>query len=155
MSPRIAAFAALSVLAACSTAPSPGAGVGKPPPAAAPARATSMPTQPIDLGEPAKAGVDATTARFSGQILRRYPEKAALAAVEADLKRNSFACGPAKARRGDPPDRVCRRVLKAAGCTHTFQVHLFIDGKAATLDRIRALYDRQCGGDGLLGGPGA
>lgn len=155
MSPRFSTLVALSALAACTTVPASGPSAGKPPAAAAPTRATSMPTAPIDLGDPAKGSVDATIARFSGQIMRRYPDKAPLAGVEADLRRNAFACGPSNARRGDPPDRVCRRVVRAAGCAHTFQVHLFVDGKAAKLDRVRALYDRQCGGDGLLGGPGA
>lgn len=152
---RLVPLAALVALTACATTPLSTSAPGKPPLASAPTRATAMPTTPIDLGDPGKASPDAAAARFSGQILRRYPDKAPLTAVEADLRRNAFACGPSKAKRGDPPDRICRRTLKASGCTHTFQVHLFVDGKAAALDRVRALYDRQCGGDGLLGGPGS
>lgn len=92
---------------------------------------------------------------FQQRITSRYAAGLPLTSVSGDLRRNDFNCAAAPPRaegnRGDPPAQVCRKTTTANGCTHTWQVHLFGD---AALARTRSLYDRRCGGDGLLGGPG-
>jgi hypothetical protein len=140
-------------LAACTTVPSLSSGGGGAPPATAPPRAAVMPTAPLELGD-LSTGALAIERRFSNVVANRYPAGAALPAIEADLRRSGFACAPPASRRGDPPAKACRRMVRAQGCGHTFQVHLFDQGRNGRLARVRALYDRQCGGDGLLGGPG-
>jgi len=140
-------------LAACASVPTlPSSGGGAPPATASP-RATGMPTAPLDLGD-LSANALAVERRFSNAVANRYPSGAALPAIEADLRRSGFACAPPASRRGDPPAQACRRAVRAQGCSHTFQVHLFDQSRDNRLARVRALYDRQCGGDGLLGGPG-
>lgn len=93
---------------------------------------------------------------FQHEIAARYAAGLPLTAVSADLRRNDFACSSNAdaAGRGDPPDQICRRTLTLEGCTHTWQVHVFDTSGNGALARSRALYDRRCGGDGLLGGPG-
>lgn len=137
-----------AVLSACAT----------PPPApSAPSGGASIPRDPIALGDWRSASEAASLAAFQREISRRYGAGLAISAVARDLNANSFACGAAPSRteagRGDPPAQVCRRNASHGGCTHTWQVHLF-DGGDGRLTRTRELYDRRCGGDGLLGGPG-
>ena len=74
----------------------------------------------------------------------------------ADLRDNQFACAPpGPSRRGDPPTQACRRTVREAGCTYTWQAHLWADAGGAKLARVRGLYDKSCASDGgLLGGPG-
>ncbi len=91
---------------------------------------------------------------FERTISSRYGAGLQLSAVTADLRRNDFTCSAPGAGRGDPPAQVCRRTVTAEGCTHTWQAHLFDAGGDGQLARTRGLYDRRCGGDGLLGGPG-
>ncbi len=117
-----------------------------------------IPSTPVDLGAWRTAPEAATLAAFRTHIESRYAVGLALGAVSADLRRNEFACGDAPPRteagRGDPPAQVCRRTISQSGCTHTWQVHLFVSGADGRIARTRPLYDRRCGGDGLLGGPG-
>jgi hypothetical protein len=138
----LAAFA-LS-LAACATAPMSG-----PAPAAHP-----IPATPIDFGDWRHASAAATLRQFQSAVEARYPSGVAIAAAVADLRRTSFNCGGAGDRggRGNPPAQICRRTVTAGDCTGTWQVHLF--GDDGRLAHARALFDRRCGGDGLLGGPG-
>ncbi len=94
---------------------------------------------------------------FQQSVANRYSAGLAISAVSADLRRNDFSCGAAPrqdAGRGDPPAQVCRHTVSASGCTHTWQAHLFDTRGDGRLARTRGLYDRRCGGDGLLGGPG-
>ncbi len=129
--PALLALAALA-LAACATTP-------------------SRPAAEVSLGDWRRASPPATLSQFSASVARRYPPGTPLESAARDLTANAFSCTtPAPARRGAPPARVCRRTLNASGCAHTWQVHLF---GAAALTRARALYDRTCGSDGLLGGP--
>jgi hypothetical protein len=120
--------------------------------------AASIPSAPINLGNWRAATEAATLTAFESEVSRRYGAGLALPAVSADLRAYEFNCGAAPQRaqgnRGDPPAQVCRRTVTANGCTHTWQVHLFDAAGNARLVRTRALYDRRCGGDGLLGGPG-
>lgn len=116
-----------------------------------------IPSTPIVLGDWRNATEAATLEAFQGGVAERYGAGLALSTVSADLRRNDFNCADAPPRaeggRGNPPTEVCRRTVTTGGCTHTWQVHLFDEG-GARLARTRALYDRRCGGDGLLGGPG-
>ncbi|MGE0743051.1 MAG: hypothetical protein AB7O98_17070 [Hyphomonadaceae bacterium] len=133
-------------LSACVTVP---AGVQTPsgPP--------TIPTAPIDLGNWRAATEAATLQGFERTVTDRYAVGLPITAVSADLRRNEFNCADApRAERGTPPAQVCRRTVTNSGCTHTWQVHLFDEGGSDRLARTRALYDRRCGGDGLLGGPG-
>lgn len=144
---RIALALAAATLAACATP------IASPTDARGPA---SIPSTPIQLGDWRNASEAAILAAFQDGIAARYGAGLAISAASADLRRNEFTCGaapPQDAGRGDPPAQVCRRTLTNAGCTHTWQVHLF-DQNDGRLARTRGLYDRRCGGDGLLGGPG-
>lgn len=132
------------------------AGCATPGGPATPGAASRIPQTPIDLGDWRNASEAATFAAFEQHVAARYGAGIELAAASGDLRRAEFACasGPARADgRGDPPAQVCRRTITASGCTHTWQVHLFDTAGDARLARTRGLYDRHCGGDGLLGGP--
>jgi hypothetical protein len=143
------AIAAASTLAlvACETLPTSGP--------AGPSAPASIPSTPLDLGNWREANEATTLQTFQQTVAGRYGAGLELSAASADLRRNEFNCGAAPPQdqgRGDPPAQVCRRTVTASGCTHTWQVHLFANGDR--LDHTRGLYDRRCGNDGLLGGPG-
>ena len=145
---RTIAVSLALLLGACETLP----GAATP----SPSGPASIPSPPISLGDWRNATEAATLEAFQQGVASRYGAGLALAAVSSDLRRNEFNCGAAPPRaegnRGDPPAQVCRKTTTANGCTHTWQVHLFAEGEA--LARTRGLYDRRCGNDGLLGGPG-
>jgi hypothetical protein len=135
-------------LAACATSPVGGV--------SAPSGPSTIPSSPLDLGDWRRASAAQTLSAFQGNVTGRYGAGIALSAVSADLRRNEFNCAPGVREaggRGDPPDQVCRRTTTVSGCTHTWQVHIFDEGGDGQLARTRGLYDRRCGGDGLLGGP--
>lgn len=146
---RLAAFAVLLALSACAT---PVGGTS------APAGAGQIPSTSIDLGAWRENSQDATFRAFQRTITNRYSVGLPVSAVAADLRRNRFTCGPPSRDLADnravPPAQVCRRTVTQAGCTHTWQAHLFDHFNDRRLARTRALYDRRCGGEGLLGGPG-
>ncbi|MEZ5961778.1 MAG: hypothetical protein R3C30_15350 [Hyphomonadaceae bacterium] len=135
------------LLGACETLPTG---------AVTPTGSATIPSTPIGLGDWRNSSEAATLEAFQRGVASRYGAGMQLASVSADLRRNEFNCGAAPGRaegnRGDPPAQVCRKTTTANGCTHTWQVHLFGDDGA--LSRTRGLYDRRCGSDGLLGGPG-
>lgn len=143
---RTIAVALALLLGACETLPT-----GATPPIGP----ASIPAAPISLGDWRNATEAATLAQFQQGVTGRYGAGLPMASVSGDLRRNDFNCSAAPPRaegnRGDPPAQVCRKTTTANGCTHTWQVHLFGD---EALARTRGLYDRRCGGDGLLGGPG-
>lgn len=153
MAVRTILFATLALLAAaCATTTT------APPGAVAP-RGPVAPSGSLDLGDWRRGEADAVAQRFSNVIVRRYGAGLPLVTAAADLRANQFTCArPASTKAGDPPDQVCRRSQTEAGCTHTWQAHLWDDegGATAKLSRVRGLYDRRCASDGgLLGGPGA
>ena len=118
--------------------------------------ARAIPSTPLELGDWRGPMRSAVTQHFEREVASATALGLPLTAISADLRRNDFSCAANRdsAGRGDPPDQICRRTVSADNCTHTWQVHLFdADGDGA-LARTRALYDRRCGGDGLLGGPG-
>ncbi len=145
------ALVALISLAACTT-------YSSGPPGAETPRGYAPPSGPVDLGDWRRGSADAVIQRFSGHLVRRYAAGSPLSVATADLRANQFVCtAPAAGRGGDPPDQVCRRQQVEAGCTHTWQAHLWDDapGAAAKVSRVRGLYDKRCASDGgLLGGPG-
>jgi hypothetical protein len=143
----IAAALALG-LSACASTPLGGAGE--------PSGPASIPSSPLDLGNWRNASANATLEDFQRTINTRYGAGLAISAVSADLRRNEFNCAAANRGdgRGDPPAQVCRKTVTVSGCTHTWQAHLFDANNDGRLARSRGLYDRRCGGDGLLGGPG-
>ncbi|MEJ0060748.1 MAG: hypothetical protein WDM79_14740 [Terricaulis sp.] len=135
------------MLSACATPTSPSG-------PAAPSGPPSIPTSAIDLGNWRGGSEAAVLGEFQQSIARRYGEGLQLSAVAADLRRNQFSCAATTGQtRGDPPAQICRKTSTEAGCTHTWQVHLYDQAGNAALARTRGLYDRRCGGDGLLGGP--
>jgi hypothetical protein len=143
----VVALGCVIALAACETVP---AGVSTPA-----GQSASIPSEPVNLGDWRNANEAATLQAFQQGVASRYGAGIEISAAAADLRRNDFNCGAAPPQdqgRGDPPAQVCRRTTTASGCTHTWQVHLF--GGNGALDRTRGLYDRRCGNDGLLGGPG-
>ncbi|MEZ5994959.1 MAG: hypothetical protein R3C25_04335 [Hyphomonadaceae bacterium] len=147
--PAQLAIALAFAVSACATLPVGGTST--------PSGPATIPSSPINLGDWRNASESATLSAFQQTVASRYGAGLQLSAVSADLRRNEFNCGAAPAReqgRGDPPAQVCRRTVSASGCTHTWQVHLFDASGDGRLARTRGLYDRRCGGDGLLGGPG-
>lgn len=143
--PAAIAFALL--LSACASA-----GVGG---VSAPLGTAAIPSAPVDLGPWRDASAAQTLSAFRQVITHRYGAGVAINAVSGDLRRNSFNCASAAAgERGAPPVQVCRRTITSNGCTHTWQVHLFDTRGDRRLAQTRALYDRRCGSEGLLGGPG-
>lgn len=143
---RLGLAAALALFAsACATLPISGPGAGAPP---------SIPSGPLSLGDYRNGSPGAVLSGFEREITSRYAPGVLLAAAATDLRAQQFTCAaPSRASRGDPPAQICRRTLTANGCTYTWQAHLFA-GEADRVGRARGLYDRRCGGDGLLGGPG-
>lgn len=145
---RFFALAALALLASCATVPA--SSVSAPPSGPA-----SIPSTPLDLGDWRNASENAVAQRFEGAVSGRYAAGHALSAVSADLRSAAFSCAGGNAGdRGDPPAQICRRSESQSGCTHTWQVLLYDANGDRRLARTRALYDRHCGDDGLLGGPG-
>lgn len=143
----IAAALALG-LSACSTVTESGVST--------PSGPAAIPSGPIDLGDWRRASAAATLEAFQRTVNERYGAGLQISAVAADMRRNEFNCGePDRGDgRGDPPAQVCRKTVTVNGCTHTWQAHLFDANNDNRLARTRGLYDRRCGGDGLLGGPG-
>ena len=117
----------------------------------------SAPVQPgrpgqIDLGDWRRASQRSVAARFSDAVARRYDQGRSISQISADLRSNQFACSTGEpSRRGVSPTQVCRRSERDRRCVHTWQVHLFATQQGGA--RTRALYDRACGDEGLLGGP--
>lgn len=148
--PRSIAVSLALLLAACVTPAVDGP--------AAPSGPATIPSSPIELGDWRNATEAAVLEAFQQTVTTRYGASLQVAAASADLRNNQFNCGAAPPRaegnRGDPPAQVCRKTTTANGCTHTWQVHLFDQANDGALSRTRGLYDRRCGGDGLLGGPG-
>lgn len=111
----------------------------------------------LSLGEWRTSNEAATLAAFQQNVSDRFAAGIAVSDAAADLRRSEFNCGDAPPQdqgRGDPPAQVCRRTVTLNGCTHTWQVHLFDENNDERLVRTRGLYDRRCGNEGLLGGPG-
>jgi hypothetical protein len=136
------------LLSACETVPSsapPPPGVGGP-----------IAEGPLELGNWRNASEAATLSAFEQNVSSRYGAGVTVSDAAADLRRHDFSCGDAPPQdeqgRGEPPAQVCRRTVTESNCTHTWQAHLFEgDGRVV---RTRGLYDRRCGSEGLLGGPG-
>jgi len=137
-----------AALAACATQVS---GVSTP------AGSGQIPSGPIDLGAWRTSSQAASFREFQRSITNRYSVGLAISAVAADVRRSRFNCSDPPRdladNRATPPVFVCRRTITEQGCTHTWQVHLFDNMNNRRLSRTRALYDRRCGSDGLLGGP--
>jgi hypothetical protein len=132
------AVALLLLSAACATTPT------------GPA---SVPQGALDLGgDWRRASPSSVLHQFENEVSRRYRPGLTLAAASSDLGRQSFRCAPNADTRGAAPDQICRKTVTVENCTHTWQVHLWAQSGGA-LERTRALYDRRCGGEGLLGGP--
>lgn len=124
-------------------------------PGATPPPTAALPAGPIDLGDWQNTAPAAELTQFEQLVGQRYGAGLAVATATGDLQHNEFACAANHdtSRQGDPPVEICRKTVTRAGCTHTWQVHLFDTNGDARLRNARALYDRRCGNDGLLGGP--
>jgi hypothetical protein len=142
-------LAAALALSACATVPVSGTSTPEGP--------SAIPGGQLNLGEWRTADEAATLTAFQENVTHRYGAGVAVSAAASDLRHSDFNCGAAPAQdqgRGDPPAQVCRRTVTLIGCTHTWQVHLFDQGGDGRIARTRGLYDRRCGNEGLLGGPG-
>ncbi len=144
---RLAVLATLAVMVgACATMPT------SAPPRSAP---PGIPSGAVELGDWRRASAPSVLHAFEEGVSRRYLPGLPLSSVTADLRGNAFTCADNRdTTRGSPPDAICRKTVTAEGCTHTWQVHVFDENNDSILARARGLYDRRCGGDGLLGGPG-
>jgi hypothetical protein len=114
---------------------------------------SGAPAGPIALGDWTHAPPAEILAQFESAVSARYAAGSSLSAAAADLRRNDFNCAANvdTGGRGSPPAQICRKTVTADNCTGTWQVHLF-DAHDA-IARVRALFDRRCGREGLLGGP--
>lgn len=117
--------------------------------------AASAPSDALDLGDWRNATPAATLTLFEGAVAARYPAGASVSDAAADLRRNDFTCAANNdtTGRGDPPAQICRKTVSADSCTGTWQVHLFDSHGDSHIARARALFDKRCGREGLLGGP--
>jgi hypothetical protein len=139
------ALAAALFCAACAVTPAVAPGPSAP---------DAIPSTPFDLGGNwQSASVGATLERFRNGVARRYSAGLDLRAVAADLRQNDFNCRNERNAGAEAPTQVCRKTETVSDCTHTWQVHLYDSSGDNVLARARPLYDRRCGGDGLLGGP--
>lgn len=122
----------------------------------APAGVGAIPSTPLDLGDWRHATAAAELSQFQSTVAARYAAGAPVSAAVADLRRNDFTCAANvdPNSRGDPPAHICRKTVTLENCTATWQVHLYDTRNDGRLARTRALYDRRCGNEGLLGGPG-
>jgi hypothetical protein len=109
----------------------------------------------FDLGDWRHAAPADTLSQFQTTITARYSAGSSLSAAAADLRRNDFNCAADNdaTGRGTPPVQICRKTVTAENCTGTWQVHLFDTNGDGRIAHARALYDRRCGAEGLLGGP--
>ena len=109
----------------------------------------------FDLGDWRHAAPADTLNQFQTAITARYSAGSSLSAAAADLRRNGFTCAADNdaTGRGTPPVQICRKTVTAENCTGTWQVHLFDTNGDGRIARARALFDRRCGSEGLLGGP--
>lgn len=109
----------------------------------------------FDLGDWRNATAAATLSQFQSTVSARYAVSSPLSAATADLRRNDFNCAQNtdSTHRGTPPTQICRKTVTADNCTGTWQVHLFDTNGDGRIARARALFDRRCGNEGLLGGP--
>jgi hypothetical protein len=139
-----ALIVAAALLSACVTTPISGT--------TGASGAGAIPSTPLNLGDWRRATPNVIMQHFEREVSARYALGQRVSAISEDLRRAEFACASNRdtSGRGDPPNQICRRTVTVEGCTHTWQVHLYGDN---ALTRSRALYDRRCGGDGLLGGP--
>jgi len=113
-----------------------------------------IPSGTLNLGgEWRQASVGAVLERFQREVSGRYAVGLQMAAVEGDLRGAAFNCSRPRNAGATSPTEICRKTETVGDCTHTWQVHLFNAPDTAMLARSRALYDRRCGSDGLLGGP--
>jgi len=110
----------------------------------------------FDLGDWRHATAAATLSQFQSTVSARYGAGSPVSTAVADLRRSEFTCAENvdTTRRGAPPAEICRKTVTAENCTGTWQVHLFDTHGDARVARARALFDRRCGNEGLLGGPG-
>src|SRR5689334_6391985 len=117
---------------------------------------TQSPGGSLDLGDWRHAPAAATLSQFQSTVGARYSVGSPVSAAVADLRRNDFTCAENSdtTGRGTPPAEICRKTVTAENCTGTWQVHLFDAHGDTHIARARALFDRRCGNEGLLGGPG-
>lgn len=118
-----------------------------------PPRGDSRIGGPIDFGQYAMQEPQTTASRFQSQMSRRYGPGQSLPVVWSDLRGQGFVCSPPSSARGDPPDQACRKRVMVGGCEYTWQVMTYDSAGDQRLARLRSLFDRRCGRDGLLGGP--
>ena len=109
----------------------------------------------LDFGDWRNAAPAATLAQFESAVAGRYAAGSSVSDAAADLRRNDFTCAANNdtSGRGDPPAQICRKTVTADTCTGTWQVHLFDTRGDGHIVRARALFDKRCGREGLLGGP--
>jgi hypothetical protein len=117
--------------------------------------AASAPSGALDLGDWRNAAPAATLTQFESAVASRYAVGSSVSDAAADLRRNDFTCAANNdtSGRGDPPAQICRKTVTADTCTGTWQVHLFDTSGDGRIARARALFDKRCGREGLLGGP--
>lgn len=117
--------------------------------------AAGAPSTALDLGDWRNAAPAATLTQFESAVASRYAAGSSVSDAAADLRRNDFTCAANNdtSGRGDPPAQICRKTVTAGTCTGTWQVHLFDTSGDGRIARARALFDKRCGREGLLGGP--
>lgn len=107
----------------------------------------------MDFGDFRRGPDPSVLQRFSAHVARRWAPGSPIATAVADMRGQGFVCAPGSGRGNDPPDQACRRTVAEGECTYIWQVFVFDDAGAVRVSRVRALYNRRCGRDGLAGGP--
>lgn len=152
--------AALAALSACVTSPiappvatRPTAPVVTAPPVASAPAVVIAGT--LGLGDWSAGRPGQVSQQFASSVQRRYPTGQVVAAAVEDLGQNGFTCGAVAAGAlTDLPSQSCRRSFRNADCSHIWLVRLYQERGTQRLSRSEGTYERACGGDGLLGGPG-
>ncbi len=147
----------ICMLAGACVSPT-GAGSRSPTP---PPPASPSPTDPsgfgggprtLDLGDWSRSDAGATQTSFVRSLEAAARPGESMSETLDTMRENGFGCSPSSARS---PAHICERQFLRAGCTHTWQVLLFGEGR---LSEARGGYDRVCRdatrpGGGLLGAP--
>lgn len=146
----LAATLALSACAATtglSTGPSGGSDAS----ASTPATSGGPPSSPkvlITRGDWRAVGREAAARDFTTSLQRAVPTGQPLATARATIEASGFSC--VKPASGFALS--CRLLAQETKCAHVWRV--LINAERDQVTRARGLYERTCGEDGLLGGPG-
>jgi len=144
----VCAGAALGACAAAQTTPAPTEA-----PALGGAPGPVVFSGALRLGDWRGGETGAVAQEFAAAVESRYGQGVGLADAREDIARAGFRCASEAGAGAGAAALACRREETQRGCRHAWNVYLFT-AQGQTLSRARGLYDRRCGDEDLLGGPG-